>query len=152
MAQWLQQITANFVVGGLSVFALALGFFAISYLNRRRQMLHQERMASLIKGLHYAGVAKEVFQKQQVGARDFLFRGLRWVLGALGLSGTVGGYESLQPSADWTSIIRGALVGLIPLAIGLANLLFSWLSYRRDRAARLPRLPLPLGRSLTRRA
>jgi hypothetical protein len=147
MADIVQQLTSNFVVGGLSLFALALGFFAISYLNRRRQMLHQERMASLIKGLHYAGVAHDVFAKQKPDARDHLFRGLRWLLGAFGLSGTMYGYAALQAGTDWKTALRGALIGLIPFAMGLANLLFSWISARRARRA----FPSPMSR-LARRA
>lgn len=133
MGDFIQQLTANLVVAALSVFAVSLGFFAINYLHKRRQMLHQERMASLIKGLHYAGVAREVFTRQKPDTRDHLLRGLRWLLGAGGLSGTVYGFNMLQPAADATSALRGALIGILPAAIGLAHLIFSWISSRRKK-------------------
>jgi hypothetical protein len=123
---------ANNLIGLLlSLFAVSLGFFSINYLHKRRQMLHQERMASLIKGLHYAGVARDVFAKPKTEPRDHAMRGVRWLFGALGLSGALYGYETLQPIADSGEALRGAIVGVIPGAIGLAHLLCSLLSSRR---------------------
>jgi hypothetical protein len=130
-----QQLTTNFVVGGLAAFALALGFFAIHYLNQRRKLLHQERMATLVKGLHYAGVARDVLVQPKPDERDHLLCGMRWLFGATAASGAMYGYESLQPVADAGAAMQGALVGLIPAAIGLAHLLFSWLSGRRRKKA-----------------
>ena len=140
MSNLIEQVTTSVVVGGLSVFAISLGFFAISYLNRRRQMLHQERMASLIKGLHFAGVAHEVFAKQpprKRDSRDHLLSGLRWLFGATGVSGAMYGYQSLQPVADAGMAVSAALIGLIPGAIGLAHLLFSLICSRRQAVAPL---------------
>ena len=130
----LQQLTDSLVTIGLALFALALGFFAIAYLHRRRQMLHQERMASLIKGLHYAGVAREVFAKPKRDSRDHVLSGLRWLFGGVGVSGAMYGYETVQPSMDASAAASGALLGLIPAALGLAQLLFSWLCARREKA------------------
>jgi hypothetical protein len=127
----LQQLTTTVVVAGLAIFALALGFFAIHYLNRRRQMLHQERMAALIKGLHYAGIARDVLVKPKPDSRDHMFSGLRWLFGAGAASGAMYGYESLQPVADAGAAMQGALIGIIPAAIGIAHMLFSWLCSRR---------------------
>ncbi|HEY7172670.1 MAG TPA: hypothetical protein VH417_17580 [Vicinamibacterales bacterium] len=131
----LSLLTDNIVVIGLSLFALTLGFFSISYLGRRRQMLHQERMAALIKGLHYAGVAKDVFARPAPDPRDHLLRGLRWVFGGVGLSGAAYGYQRLQATPDAVSPLIGLLTGLIPSLIGLAHLLFSWLTRRRQGAS-----------------
>jgi hypothetical protein len=127
----LQQLTTTVVVAGLAIFALSLGFFAIHYLNRRRQMLHQERMAALIKGLHYAGIARDVLVKPKPDSRDHMFSGLRWLLGAGAASGAMYGYESLQPVADAGAAMQGALIGISPAAIGIAHMLFSWLCSRR---------------------
>jgi hypothetical protein len=129
----IQQLTSSLVPFGLAVLAASLGFFAISHLHKRRQMLHQERMASLIKGLHYAGVAREIFTPHKPDSRDHLLRGLRWMLGSAGLSGTMYGNAMLQETADPRSALMGALVGLIPAAIGLAHLLFAWLSSRHQK-------------------
>ena len=127
------------VVLGLTVFALALGFFAIRYLSRRRQTLDQQRMAALIKGLHYAGVSRQVFNRPRQDAHDHLLRGLRWLFGAGGISGAMYGYAAMQPTPVLLDGLRGALLGIIPGAIGLAHLLFSWICAWRGRvAARTP--------------
>lgn len=150
MGDLLQQVTGNIVVGGLAVFALSLGFFAIHYLARRRQMLHQERMAALIKGLHYAGVARDVFNKPKPDSRDHLLSGLRWLFGALGLSGAMYGYEAMQPVADAGSALQGAFIGIIPGALGIAHLLFSWIC-SRSRQTTTVALPRGVYRVSTRR-
>jgi hypothetical protein len=144
MTNFIEQLSTSVVVGGLALFAISLGFFAIHYLNRRRQMLHQERMASLIKGLHYAGVARDVFatpQRRRTEARDHLLSGLRWLFGATGVAGAMYGYQSLQPVADMGDALGGALLGLIPGAIGLAHLLFSWICSRRGSIIATPATP-----------
>jgi hypothetical protein len=123
------------LVVGLTVFALAMGFFSLRFLGRRRQMLDQERMAALIKGLHYAGVSRDVFNKPKQDAHDHLLRGLRWLFGAGGISGAFYGYAALQPANAVTDWLRGALLGIIPAAIGLAHLLFSWICAGRSKAA-----------------
>jgi hypothetical protein len=151
MGDLVQQLTTNAVVAGLSVFAISLGFFSINYLNRRRQMLHQERMASLIKGLHYAGVARDIFGKPKNDGREHVLRGLRWLLGAAGVSGAMYGQASLQPTFDWLGALRGALIGLIPGAIGLAHLIFAWISARRLRREQQQVVPGGLYRSAARR-
>ncbi len=137
MGDLIQTITTNFVVGGLALFAISLGFFSINYLNRRRQMLHQERMASLIKGLHYAGVARDVFGKAapKAESRQYLFSGVRWLAAAAGISTAAYGYETMQPVADAGAGAINALVGLIPAVIGLVQLLFSWITRKKAAAA-----------------
>jgi len=132
MSQLVQQLTDNFVVVAVALIALGLGWFSINYLSKRRQMVHQERMATLVKGLHYAGVAKDIFSKPQADSRDQALRGLRWLFGAAGLSLALYAYASMQPSADPTSAARGALAGIVPGLIGLAHLLFSILSRNRQ--------------------
>jgi hypothetical protein len=131
----LTQLTDNLLAIGLMAFSVSLGFFAITYLNRRRQMLHQERMASLIKGLHYAGVAHEVFaKKRKREARDHVLSGLRWVAGGAGVASAMYGYEAVQPSLDAAEAARGALIGIIPATLGIAQLAFGWVCSRRDAA------------------
>ncbi len=131
----LPQLTNSIIALGLGIFAIVLGFFALNFLNRRRQMLHRERMAAMVKGLHYAGVARDVFARPKADSREHLLCGLRWLFGAAGISGTMYGFQRLQPAdaTDAFSALRGALVGLLPALIGLAHLLFSWLCSRRDR-------------------
>ena len=129
----LQGLVDNIIPLGLAAFLLALGFFAIRYLGRRRQLLNDERMAALIKGLHYAGVSRDLFARPRQDSRDHLLRGLRWLFGAAGISGALYGYESLQPTAATLDAWRAALAGVLPAAIGLAHLIFSWICSLRDR-------------------
>jgi hypothetical protein len=131
----LSGLADQIVVIGLAVFALTLGFFSIRYLGRRRQQIQQERMAALIKGLHYAGVSRDVFNKPKQDAHDHLLRGLRWLFGAGGISGAMYGYAAMQPANAVTDALRGVLLGIIPAAIGLAHLLFSWICSWRSKVA-----------------
>ena len=137
MSQLVQQLTDNFVVVAVTLIALGLGWFSINYLSKRRQMVHQERMATLVKGLHYAGVAKDIFSKPTAkptaDSLAYALRGLRWLFGAAGLSLACYAYALTQPSADPTIAARGALVGVIPGLIGLAHLLFSAMCRNRQR-------------------
>jgi hypothetical protein len=139
----LSGLADNVIVVGLTVFALALGFFALRYLGRRRQLQQQLQMAALIKGLHYSGVSRDVFNARRHDAQDHLLRGLRWLFGAGGVSGAMYAYASLQPASAFIDAIKGALLGLIPAAIGLAHLIFSFICSLRNRAssARMPPVP-----------
>jgi hypothetical protein len=128
MSQLLQQLTDNFVVVAAALIALGLGWFSINYLSKRRQRLQedrlarQERMATMVKGLHYAGVAPDILKKPTIDWRDQVLRGLRWLFGAAGLSSALYAYAVMQPSADPTSAARSALAGVVPGSIGLAHL------------------------------
>jgi protein-S-isoprenylcysteine O-methyltransferase Ste14 len=126
-------LVENILVIGLTVFALALGFFAIRYLGKRRQMQQQNQMAALIKGLHYAGVSRDVFNTRRQESHEHLLRGLRWLFGAGGVSGAMYAYASMQPANAFIDAIRGALLGLVPGAIGLAHLLFSFICKLRSK-------------------
>jgi hypothetical protein len=140
----LSAITEPVVVLGLTIFALALGFFSISYLNRRRTINDQQRMAALIKGLHYAGVSPQALNRpKQHDAREHAMKGVRWLFGSVGLSSALYGYQTLQPSADPSEGLRGALVGIIPGAIALAHFLCSWICSRQQTpAAPAPSRPM----------
>jgi hypothetical protein len=130
----LSGLTENIVVIGLAAFALTLGLFAIRYLSRRRQTIDQQRMAALIKGLHYAGVSRDVF-KPKHDAQDHLLRGLRWLFGAGGISGAMYAYASMQPASAFGDALKGVLLGIIPGAIGLAHLLSSWICAWHNRTS-----------------
>ena|SRR5438093_4318474 len=138
MNQLVQQLTDNFVFVAAALIALGLGWFFINYLSkylskrRQRQMRDQERIATLLKGLQYAGVAKDVFSKPTADWRDQMLRGLRWLFGGAGLSLACSAYASMEPSADPTSAARGALAGIVPVLIGLAHLLFSAMCRNRQ--------------------
>jgi hypothetical protein len=127
LSNLLDGITEPLVVLGLTVFALVLGFFSISYLNRRRTIANQQKMAALIKGLHYAGVSPDVLSKPRHDPREHKMKGVRWLAGSVGLSTALYGYGSLQPTADPADALRGALVGIVPAAIALGHFLCSWI-------------------------
>jgi len=133
MNQLLQQLTESFVAATAPLIALGVGWFSMVYLSRRRKKLHRQRMAALVKGLRYAGVANDIFSKPTPKSRDHTLRGLRWLFGAAGLSLALYAYVSLQPADDPTSAARAALAGVVPGTIGLAHLLFSTVSRNRQR-------------------
>jgi len=126
-------LTSNIVTLILTIFAGSLGFFSIFYLGRRRETLDHQRMAAIVKGLHYAGVTRDVFKKPAADSHDHLLRGLRWLFGGLGVSTALYTYGSVGPVADAGDAMRGALLGAIPGGIGLAHLLFSRVCRRRER-------------------
>ena len=140
LSELLNQLTENLVTVVLLLFAVGLGIFAITYLSRRRTTLDQQRMAALIKGLHYAGVARDVLaQPDAQDARQHLLSALRWLFSALGISSAMYGYEALQPAATEADAVRGALIGLIPAGLGVAHLVYSRVAARRA----TPRVALP---------
>ena len=136
----LSQLTDSLILIGLALFAISLGFFAIHYLHRRRQMLHQERMATLIKGLHYAGVAQQVFaHPRRKPSADHVTSGVRWLAGGAGVAAALYGYQALQPTVDSVASTSNALIGLIPAALGIAHLLLAWISsWRQKQPAAAP--------------
>lgn len=144
MTQFIQQLVENFVVLAAALIALGLGWFSINYLSKRRQMLHQERMATLVKGLHYAGVAKDIFNKPAAtDSRDHVLRGLRWLFGGIGLSAALYASASMAPSVDPSGPARAALAGIVPFLIGLAHMLFSFFTRNKG----IPSILSPLSRN-----
>jgi hypothetical protein len=148
MAQFIQSLVENFVVLAAALVVLGLGWFSISYLSKRREMLHQERMASLVKGLHYAGVGKEIFTPTPTttkkAPRNHTLSGLRWIFGGAGLSTALYGYASMQPYPDPSHFVQAGLAGIIPALIGLVHLLLSFLG-RNTQTLPLPNLPIRTG-------
>jgi len=138
MNELVQQLTDNIVAVEAALIALVLGWFSMKhlsgYMSRRRQMRKQERwrdqqrMAAMVKGLHYAGVSKDIFSEPTANWRDHVLRGLRWLFGAAGLSSALYAYACMQPSTDPASAARAALAGVVPCSIGLAHLLCAVIS------------------------
>ena len=138
LVQWLLNIlnlfkligVDNIITLALTIFALALGLLAINHLRRRTRTTDLQRTAAIIKGLHFAGIAHDVLATVRTNPRDHLLRGLRWVLAGAGVSSALYGSAMLQSSPDKIEAWRGALVGIVPAAIGLAHLLFSCICSR----------------------
>lgn len=130
----LGSLTNHIAAVGFTLFTASLALLAINNRRRRRLTIEQQRMAALIKGLHYAGVAHDMLATSRVAPQDHVLSGLRWVLASAALSGALYGSAALQSSPDKTEALRGALVGTIPAAIGLAHLVFSWISSRGQQA------------------
>jgi hypothetical protein len=74
---------------------------------------HQERMAAIEKGMDVPPLPPELFHRAGRLPGDYLRRGLVWLL--------VGGAVTV---AIYYEHGHGALFGLIPMAAGLANLIF----------------------------
>jgi len=126
-------LTENIITLVLTLFASVLGFFSVFYLKRRRQTMDHQRMAAIIKGLHYAGVRGNVFKKAPADSHDHLLSGLRWLFTGLGVSGALYTYGSVEGVAEAGDAARGALIGVVPGAIGVAHLIFSRVCRRRER-------------------
>jgi len=104
------------IVFGTSIALLSV---LLDYKKKRSifELHHRERLASIEKGMEVPPLPPELFQsareRRVVTAGDYLRRGLVWtflggaVIGAMALEHTDGGYY-----------------GLIPMAIGVANLLY----------------------------
>jgi len=137
LSQLLQNFPDNFVTAAIALIAVALGFFSVNYLSKRRTMLHQERMASLIKGLHYAGVAQQIFNQPKSTAKEYLIRGLKWLFGGLGLAGTLFGFTSMQPTANHAEAAQVALAGIVPASIGIAHFVSAAISRQRPNVPRV---------------
>jgi len=104
-------------IGMLSLF--------LDYRKKREMfaMHHKERLAAIDKGMDVPPLPPEFFQDPRRRARlpsDYLRRGL--VLLLLGLAITFALYDTVHREYVW---------GLVPAAIGLANLLFYWIESRR---------------------
>lgn len=106
------------IVGGVAVALLWLG----TEHKRRSQLLeqsHRERMLAIERGLPVPPLPQELFDPEdRVDPLDVrsraLRRGLTFVLGGLAVSAALALNRDLDTAA-W---------GLIPIAIGLANLIF----------------------------
>ena len=95
-------------------------------------MLHQERMATLIKGLHYAGVAQQIFHQSKKTAKDYLISGLKWLFGGLGLAGTLFGAAATHPATTLTDAARMALAGVVPASIGISHFVSAAISRQKS--------------------
>ena len=80
---------------------------------------HKERMAAIEKGMDVPPLPPELFHRGGRTPADCLRRGLVWLLigGAIMIAMLIEGH-------------RGAMYGLIPAAVGLANLIFYFLQPR----------------------
>jgi hypothetical protein len=80
---------------------------------------HKERMAAIEKGMEVPPLPPELFQRRSRAPSECLRRGLVWL--AIGAALT---------TAMMIEEHRGAAYGLIPAAIGIANLVYYFLQPR----------------------
>jgi hypothetical protein len=122
------------IVMGIGIGMLKL---ALDYRNRREmfQLHHAERLAAIEKGVELAPLPPEFFQSYRralPGAASSLRSGLMWLL--IGGALFVALYEAVGPDQAWW--------GLLPAAVGAANLLFYFIAGRKLAAhATEPRRP-----------
>ncbi|MNC98534.1 hypothetical protein D3C83_165260 [compost metagenome] len=57
---------------------------------------------------------------------------MRWLFTGLGVSGALYTYGSVEPVADAGEAVRGAMIGVVPAAVGIAHLIFSRVCRRRE--------------------
>jgi hypothetical protein len=109
-------MTAFIVVGLVITLAVLFGR------SRNQQLLHQERMAALEKGV-------AVVEPRLWSTRVYLLRGLIWSFCGAALCICLFGLSTSNHTS--TSV---ALLGLIPLSVGLAYLVFYFTGERRQAA------------------
>lgn len=116
----------------IPILAIVLGIgcvmfrLALDYRNRREmfQLHHAERLAAIEKGVELAPLPPEFFQNYRRVVRGpayYLRSGLLWLLIGGALFAAL--YEAIGPDQAWW--------GLLPAAIGAANLLFYFIAGRK---------------------
>ena len=94
--------------------------------------LHQAARNLSLPQLRAALAASQVKFESAQNSRDHKMKGVRWLFGAAGVSGTLYTFEKLQPGANAGDALRGAVVGIIPGAMALAHFFCSWLCARQS--------------------
>jgi len=87
---------------------------------RRREMIHRERLAALEKGLE---LPPDSPPSRGLGSDAYLLRGLLWTFAGLAILICSLGIGLLAPPGRTFAFVW-AFCGLIPIAIGLAYLLY----------------------------
>jgi hypothetical protein len=109
------------IVMGIGIGMLAL---VLDYRRKRDffQLHHAERMAAIEKGLDVPPLPPELFEGRRPRTpANYLFRGLLWLL--MGLSLGIAIFTS-------SHVMAGAVWGILPMSVGIANLLYYFLSAR----------------------
>jgi len=114
------------IVMGVGIGMLSL---FLDYRKKREMfaMHHKERLAAIEKGMEVPPLPPEFFQDTRRRVRvlgDYLRRGLVLVL--VGAAITIALYDTVRREYLW---------GLLPVAIGVANLLYYWIESRKTPSA-----------------
>lgn len=112
------------------VMGIGIGMLAIwiDYRKKRDifELHHKERMVAIERGMEVPPLPEAFFASSReprcMGPADYLRRGLLWLLVGLAVSGALAINRDTD-SAAW---------GLIPIAVGLAYLIFYWTENRRN--------------------
>jgi multisubunit Na+/H+ antiporter MnhC subunit len=113
----------------ITAIVLGIGIGALSlWLDYRRktalfELHHRERMAAIEKGIEVPPLPPELFTNPRRRSRDPLKSGLVWTL--IGVAVCIAWFMQDKDSWAW---------GLIPLAIGLANLIYVFIRRRTGTA------------------
>lgn len=133
-----KQVVALFIPIIAIVMGIGTAMFAmwLDYRKKRDifQLHHSERMAAIEKGVDVPALPPEFFADYRRGPRSparYLRSGLMWLL--VGIAVTVALYETRLFELSWSW-------GLVPMAVGIANLLFFAIT-RRSEAPRQPGAP-----------
>lgn len=111
------------------VMGVGLGMLALYLTHKRREMYHKERLAAIEKGVE---LPPEAFFEGQLAAKSprvYLLRGLVWLF--VGVA-TVVFMFALSKTIPGEGPPQGvAFMGLIPVAIGLAYLIFYFIEGKK---------------------
>jgi hypothetical protein len=109
------------------IMGIGIGMLSLFLDYRKKQDMfalhHKERLAAIDKGMEVPPLPPEFFQENRRRVRvvsDYLRRGLVLVL--VGTALTVALYDSERRDYLW---------GLLPVAMGVANLIFYWFESRK---------------------
>lgn len=113
------------IVMGIGIAMLAMW---LDYRKKRDifQLHHSERMAAIDKGIDLPSLPPEFFadyRRRPLTPTDYLRRGLVWLL--VGSAVAIAIFESGSPDFSWSW-------GLVPMAVGLAYLLFYGFTRRTE--------------------
>lgn len=133
-----KQVVAVFIpiVAIIMGIGIAMLGMWLDYRKKREifQLYHSERMAAIEKGIDVPSLPSEFFGDYRRRPRtptDYLRRGLMWLL--VGSAVAVALFETDNKNLSWSW-------GLVPVAVGIANVLF-YAFTRRSQAPRQPGAP-----------
>ncbi len=95
-----------------------------SLLQRRREMIHRERLAAIEKGLPLPPEEPAGMDGSTPGPRNYLLRGLVWLFLGAGLFTAVLLTSMFAEPDDRPIIARFFFAGLVPAGVGIAYLIF----------------------------
>ncbi len=110
----------------LGTLAIIFGMAAYNRMlqERRREMLHRERLAAIEKGLPIPPEEPEHSARAASGPRNYLLRGLIWFFLGASLFAAVMMTTVFAEPEERPIVARFFFAGLVPAGVGLAYLIY----------------------------